>query len=64
MKLKLQLFIFFEKLFDLVSSQECGARLTDPVGFIQSPNYPSPYPNNYQCSWIIGAGPTGKGDFF
>ena len=62
--MKLHFFIIFEKLFDLACSQECGSRLTEPVGFIQSPNYPSPYPNNYQCSWIIGAGPTGKAFFF
>ena len=57
------LFNYFEKLFDLACSQECGSRLTEPVGFIQSQNYPSPYPNNYQCSWIIGADPTGKAYF-
>ncbi|CAG5099642.1 Oidioi.mRNA.OKI2018_I69.XSR.g16615.t1.cds [Oikopleura dioica] len=51
-KRRFLLFLYF------VSAQECGSRLTEPVGFIQSPNYPTPYPNNFQCSWIIGASPT------
>lgn len=35
----------------------CGSNiLADDVGgAIASPNYPYPYPNNQQCSWIIVA---------
>ncbi|XP_078391727.1 cubilin [Cetorhinus maximus] len=31
----------------------CGGRFTAPKGEIHSPNYPSPYGNNLDCSWVI-----------
>ncbi|XP_068807609.1 deleted in malignant brain tumors 1 protein isoform X2 [Struthio camelus] len=31
----------------------CGGLLWDSYGSFQSPNYPSPYPNNVQCVWRI-----------
>jgi len=31
----------------------CGSDLTDPVGFIRSPNYPSHYSNSRLCVWRI-----------
>ncbi|XP_059183305.1 cubilin [Centropristis striata] len=38
-------------------SEACGATITsdDTGGAIASPRYPSPYPNNQNCSWIIRA---------
>jgi len=31
----------------------CGGTLTDPTGFIKSPNYPLPYAHNLDCVWLI-----------
>ncbi|XP_038652379.1 cubilin [Scyliorhinus canicula] len=31
----------------------CGGIFTAPKGEIHSPNYPSPYSNNVDCSWVI-----------
>ncbi|XP_067863171.1 cubilin [Heptranchias perlo] len=31
----------------------CGGILTAPKGEIHSPNYPRPYGNNVDCSWVI-----------
>ncbi|XP_072017254.1 uncharacterized protein [Amphiura filiformis] len=36
---------------------KCGGHLTALSGYIISPNYPSSYPNNTKCTWII-QGPT------
>ncbi|XP_013797015.2 cubilin [Apteryx mantelli] len=35
----------------------CGVNFTDPTGLIVSPNYPSQYDNNLNCSYIIDQGP-------
>lgn len=35
----------------------CGANFTSPRGRIVSPNYPSQYDNNLNCSYIIDQGP-------
>ncbi len=31
----------------------CVGALTDPMGVIESPNFPNNYPPNQQCSWVI-----------
>ncbi|KAK2582771.1 hypothetical protein KPH14_005036 [Odynerus spinipes] len=31
----------------------CGGHLTRPFDVISSPGYPSPYPHNVQCEWLI-----------
>ena len=31
----------------------CGGTLTSPTGIIMSPLYPSLYPSNSDCTWII-----------
>lgn len=31
----------------------CGGAMTAPNGEIHSPSYPSSYPNNVDCSWVI-----------
>lgn len=50
---------------DIVSSQEdlpikehqgpqtCGGVLKGPVGIIQTPNFPNPFPVPIKCRWII-----------
>ncbi|XP_028930598.1 membrane frizzled-related protein [Ornithorhynchus anatinus] len=35
----------------------CGGLLTDPEGTFSSPNYPSPYPRNAHCVWLIQVAP-------
>lgn len=35
----------------------CGVNFTRPAGRIISPNYPSQYDNNLNCSYIIDQGP-------
>lgn len=35
----------------------CGINFTSPAGRIVSPNYPSQYDNNLNCSYIIDRGP-------
>lgn len=35
----------------------CGVNFTSPAGRIVSPNYPSQYDNNLNCSYIIDQGP-------
>lgn len=38
---------------------DCGGNVylnnAIPSGYIQSINYPQPYPNNVECEWIISA---------
>ncbi|XP_032808661.2 CUB and sushi domain-containing protein 3-like isoform X1 [Petromyzon marinus] len=31
----------------------CGGNLTEPTGFILSPNYPEPYPPGKECDWQV-----------
>ncbi|XP_023268101.1 bone morphogenetic protein 1-like, partial [Seriola lalandi dorsalis] len=31
----------------------CGGPVTAPSGEIHSPSYPSSYPNNVDCSWVL-----------
>ncbi|XP_075982923.1 uncharacterized protein LOC142981120 isoform X2 [Anticarsia gemmatalis] len=33
--------------------QTCGGRLKGPVGLIQTPNFPEPFPVPIKCKWII-----------
>lgn len=33
--------------------QTCGGRLKGPVGVIQTPNFPNPFPVPIKCKWII-----------
>lgn len=33
--------------------QTCGGRLRGPVGVIQTPNFPNPFPVPIKCRWII-----------
>jgi hypothetical protein len=49
-------------MIDHVSSQEaeehqgpqiCGGHLKGPVGVIQTPNFPNPFPVPIKCQWII-----------
>ncbi|XP_068604308.1 cubilin [Brachionichthys hirsutus] len=35
----------------------CGGPVTAPAGEIHSPMYPSSYPNNADCSWVISVDP-------
>ncbi|XP_070708966.1 cubilin [Pempheris klunzingeri] len=35
----------------------CGGPITAPSGEIHSPLYPSSYPNNVDCSWVISVDP-------
>ncbi|XP_068160694.1 cubilin [Antennarius striatus] len=35
----------------------CGGPVTAPAGEIHSPLYPSSYPNNVDCSWVISVDP-------
>ncbi|KAM5138222.1 embryonic protein UVS.2-like [Mantella aurantiaca] len=37
------------------SSVTCGSVLTDPMVPFSTPNYPSAYPPNMDCSWVISA---------
>lgn len=40
--------------FQATYQEDCtDVILTDASGYIVSPNYPDPYPNNRDCSWII-----------
>ena len=36
-------------------SSDCGQRLKDPLGYIQSPGYPRAYPAGKDCVWQINA---------
>ncbi|XP_071062991.1 LOW QUALITY PROTEIN: cubilin [Pseudochaenichthys georgianus] len=36
----------------------CGGPVTAPSGEIHSPSYPSSYPNNVDCSWVISVDPS------
>ncbi|WAR06690.1 CUBN-like protein, partial [Mya arenaria] len=40
---------------DNVNKQLCGQALTDSTGIITSPNYPSNYPHQRDCTWTIAA---------
>ncbi|KAH3717895.1 hypothetical protein DPMN_060691, partial [Dreissena polymorpha] len=39
----------------IACNDKCGGVLTDPFGVITSPNYPSNYNSNVQCTWVINA---------
>nr|XP_039268068.1 cubilin-like [Styela clava] len=43
------------KGFSGIYQQACGGTLTGNQGVISSPNYPSNYPSNTDCVWIITA---------
>ncbi|XP_041445753.1 embryonic protein UVS.2-like [Xenopus laevis] len=45
----------FTKINRLYQCDVCGSFLTDANGTIISTNYPSPYPNNGKCVWVIQA---------
>lgn len=34
-------------------SQSCGGHLKGPMGIIQTPNFPNPFPVPIKCKWII-----------
>ncbi|XP_056290732.1 cubilin [Pseudoliparis swirei] len=36
----------------------CGGPVTAPSGEIHSPSYPSSYPSNVDCSWVISVNPS------
>ncbi|XP_058123035.1 cubilin homolog [Anopheles ziemanni] len=40
------------------SNQKCGGRIINHEGYISSPNYPSNYPSNASCSWIVRTDPS------
>uniref|UniRef100_A0A182RN21 Cubilin n=1 Tax=Anopheles funestus TaxID=62324 RepID=A0A182RN21_ANOFN len=42
----------FQAMYRTIDSQ-CGGKITLHQGFISSPNYPSNYPANISCSWLI-----------
>uniref|UniRef100_A0A8C9LFB5 Cubilin n=1 Tax=Pavo cristatus TaxID=9049 RepID=A0A8C9LFB5_PAVCR len=43
--------------FSASFTSRCGINFTSPAGRIVSPNYPSQYDNNLNCSYIIDRGP-------
>uniref|UniRef100_A0A8B9GL35 Cubilin n=1 Tax=Amazona collaria TaxID=241587 RepID=A0A8B9GL35_9PSIT len=43
--------------FSASFTSRCGVNFTSPAGRIVSPNYPSQYDNNLNCSYIIDQGP-------
>lgn len=52
------LLICFQKcnyIFSLFLSSDCGGVLNEQNGEITSPGYPSSYPLNKQCTWVISA---------
>lgn len=44
---------FWAELFIFSSGVKCGGILSAPSGNISSPNFPSLYPFNIDCSWLI-----------
>lgn len=36
-----------------LSLSACGGRMDMSQGVIASPNYPSPYPGNQNCEWVV-----------
>ena len=42
-----------QPLFSLASGVKCGGVLSAPSGNFSSPNFPSLYPYNTECSWLI-----------
>lgn len=42
-----------EAFFTFPLCTECGGKITLHEGFISSPNYPSNYPANASCQWLI-----------
>lgn len=41
--------------FDIQYDTICNRKITSHRGVIESPNYPTNYPNNLDCEWIIEA---------
>ncbi|XP_048580963.1 tolloid-like protein 1 isoform X2 [Nematostella vectensis] len=39
------------------SKSSCGGRVTGSRGTLTSPNFPSPYPTDVTCEWVIRVGP-------
>ncbi|XP_052697133.1 cubilin-like isoform X2 [Crassostrea angulata] len=39
--------------FSINYRQACGGRMDMSQGVIASPNYPSPYPGNQNCEWVV-----------
>ncbi|KAM5338742.1 cubilin [Glossophaga mutica] len=44
--------------FSASFTSRCGSNFTKPSGYIMSPNYPSQYDNNMDCTYFIEANPT------
>lgn len=44
--------------FFFIFTATCGGTIRGQSGYIQSPNFPSPYDSNSDCEWYIH-GPTG-----
>uniref|UniRef100_A0A1B8XZE4 Metalloendopeptidase n=1 Tax=Xenopus tropicalis TaxID=8364 RepID=A0A1B8XZE4_XENTR len=42
-------------MYQYISPDVCSSLLTDAKGTVTSANYPSPYPNNAKCVWVIQA---------
>lgn len=34
---------------------DCNVTISEFAGFIESPNYPNPYPDGIRCTWTIQA---------
>ncbi|KAK8737437.1 hypothetical protein OTU49_004484, partial [Cherax quadricarinatus] len=48
--------VSFRAVYSVFTSR-CGGELTSASGELASPQYPEPYPANFECEWSISAGP-------
>ena len=47
-----------DKSYDIETDSNCGGKLFETSGLLESPNYPSLYPNVANCEWVISVPPS------
>ena len=51
-------FMFLDTSYNIETDTNCGGKLFEAGGKLQSPNYPSLYPNVANCQWVLSVPPS------
>ena len=44
--------------YEIETDSNCGGKLFKTSGLLESPNYPSLYPNSANCEWVLSVPPS------
>ena len=47
-----------DQSYSIETDSNCGGKLFETSGNLNSPNYPSLYPNSANCEWVLSVPPS------